>query len=386
MAFSINHMSPVFFGTDASLQTGQRLKMFGCKKVLFVYDRGVKQAGIPDKIIAGVKEQGIEVAVYDGVQADPPDTTIDEGAEIGRKEKVDGVVGVGGGSTMDTAKAVNLLLTNPSPINQYMTFGGPVLKPGKPLILIPTTAGTGSEVTMFAVLTDTTDKNKKKGVVGPLVRATLAIVDPLLTVGMPPSITADTGMDAFAHAAEAITSGQANPMSDLLGEKAISLVTTYLPRAMKDGNDIEARTQMSYAATLGGYAFNDSLTHLGHSIGHTLGAMYHIHHGNACGVALPEILEFLAETVPGAVRRIGLAMGLKINKRVSPTDTGKIVGDALRTFNMEIGQKTLKQMNIQKSALLKVADEAFAGGMWRFSPRQTSRDDILKILQKAYAR
>ena len=145
MEFNINHMTPVLFGPDTSLQTGARLKALGCTKVLVVYDEGIKKAGIPDKIIASIKEAGIGVAVYEGVKADPPDYTIDEGAEIGRKEQVDGVVAIGGGSSMDTAKAINLMLTNPTPVKQYLGARA-MLKPGKPIILIPTTSGTSATV------------------------------------------------------------------------------------------------------------------------------------------------------------------------------------------------------------------------------------------------
>ena len=385
MAFNINHMTPVLFGEGTSLQTGERLKTLGCKKVLAVYDKGVKQAGITDKIIESIKEQGIEVAVFDGVKADPPDTMIDEGAEVGRKAGVDGVVGIGGGSTMDTAKTINLLLNNPGKVKDYMGTGKE-LKPGKNLILLPTTAGTGSEVTMFAVITDTADENKKKGMAGPLVRANLAIVDPTLTVGMPPLITADTGMDAYAHAVEAIMGNNRNPMSDLLGEQAISLVMKYLPKAVKNGKDMEARTEMSYAAMLAGYSFNDSLTHMGHSLGHTLGSIFHIPHGNACGVAMPEIIEYLAEDVPGPIRLIGKAMGLKIKATASPKEAAAQVAEALAAFNKEIGQKTLKELGVKESDLKKVAQAAFDQGMWRLSPRETSAEDMLGILQKAYDR
>ena len=385
MAFNINHMTPALFGEGTSLQTGERLKTLGCKKVLAVYDKGVEQAGITDKIIKSIKEQEIEVVVFDGVKADPPDTMIDEGAEVGRKAKVDGVVGIGGGSTMDTAKAINLLLNNPGKVKDYMGTGKE-LKPGKILILLPTTSGTGSEVTMFAVITDTADENKKKGMAGPLVRANLAIVDPLLTVGMPPSITADTGMDAYAHAVEAIMGNNRNPMSDLLGEQAISLVMKYLPKAVKNGKDMEARTQMSYAAMLAGYSFNDSLTHMGHSLGHTLGSIFHIPHGNACGVAMPEIIEYLAEDVPGPIRLIGKAIGLKIKAAASPKETAAQVAEALVAFNKKIGQKTLKELGVKEADLKKVAQAAFDQGMWRLSPRETSVKDMLSILKGAYSR
>jgi len=259
------------------------------------------------------------------------------------------------------------------------------MKQGKVIVLIPTTSGTGSEVTSVAVLTDPEVK-KKVGIGGPFVRGTLAIVDPLLTVGMPPSITADTGVDALSHAIEALTANRANPMADVLAEKAISLVVAYLPRAVKDGSDIEARTEMSFAAMLAGWSFINSNTQLGHSVGHTLGAMYHIPHGNACGVALPEIVEFISDVVPDAIRRAGIAMGLKIDKSVSAEKAGIMVRDALIDFNRKIGQKTLKQLNIKESALPEIAKSAVAEFLTASSPKETTEEDLLKALQKAYNR
>jgi alcohol dehydrogenase len=357
----------------------------GVTHALFVFDQGVKKAGIPDKIIVGVKEAGIQVSIFDGVQADPPDFTVDQGAEIGRKADVDAVVGVGGGSAMDTAKAINLLLGNPGSISQYLTFPPPPLNPGKTLILIPTTSGTGSEVTHFAVITDS-KTHAKRSPVGPLVRAKLAIIDPTLTVGMPPSVTADTGMDAFAHCAEAMTAVQRNPMSDLLAEKGISIVMEFLPKAVKDGRDLDARTQMSFAAMLGGYAFNDSNTLLGHAIGHTLGSLYHIPHGNACGVVLPEILECEAEAVPDAVARIAVSMGLKVRKGATAAAVGAQVREALASFMLSIGQKTFKQLNVPAADLAKVAEAAGGPGLAKSSARPVSVDDVKNMLQKAYER
>ena len=382
MPFSVNHLTPLFFGQHMSLRTGMRLREFGVTKVLFVYDQGVKKAGIPDPIIKNVEALGIKVSVYEGVKPDPPDYTVDEAAEIGLRDQVDGVVGLGGGSSMDTAKAANLMLTNPPGIQKYLGAMRAQFKPGKTLILIPTTAGTGSEVTTMAVLTDTRD-HRKKGPGGPYCRANLAIVDPLLCVGMPPQITADTGMDAFAHAFEAVTSGQAHPMSDLLGEKAINLICEYLPRAVRDGKDIEAREKMSFAATLAGYAFTDSITHLGHSIGHALGTSHHIPHGNACVLAMPEIAEFIAEYTPG-IKRVGIAMGLKIDEKTPAKEAGKMVRDAIRALNKEIGIKGLQQHNVKESDLPAIAAAATTEGPATFSPKKASADDWLVMLKAAY--
>jgi alcohol dehydrogenase len=380
MEYNINHMTPVLFGIDTSKQTGAKLKALGCNKVLVVFDQGVKKAGIGDKIIDNIKEAGIKVVVFDGVQADPPDNTIDAGAEIARKENVDAVVAVGGGSTMDTCKGINLMLTNPPPIKQYMK-PGVQFKPGKVLILIPTTSGTGSEVTAVAVITDSVT-HEKRGIGGPLTRGTLAIIDPMLAVGMPPSITADTGMDVFAHAIEAITASRANQMSDLLGADAIRLTWKYLPIAVKNGKDIEARTNMCFAAMEAGYSFQDSMTHLAHGIGHTLGSFYHIPHGNACGVALPEVVEYCADVMPNGVRLIGKSMGLS-TARVSAADASKKVSDALIEFSASIGQKTLKQLGVPKADFAKIA-AASCTGPSRFTPKPVTEADVIKILKAAY--
>ena len=382
MPFSVNHLTPLFFGPHMSLRTGMRLREMGVTKVLFIYDQGVKKAGIPDKIIKNVEAMGIKVSVYEGVQPDPPDFTVDEAAEIGIRDQVDGVVGLGGGSSMDTAKAANLMLTNPPGIQKYLGGMRMQFKPGKPLILIPTTAGTGSEVTTMAVLTDTRD-HRKKGPGGPYCRATLAIVDPVLSIGMPPQITADTGMDAFAHAFEAVTSGQAHPMSDLLGEKAISLICQNLPKAVKNGKDLDARTNMSFAATFAGYAFTDSITHLGHSIGHALGSSHHIPRGKACVLAMPEIAEFIAESTQG-IRKVGVAMGLKIDDKTTDKEAGKMVHDAIRALNKEIGIKGLQQHNIKETELAAIATAAAGEGPATFSPRKCSPADWLTMLNAAY--
>ncbi len=385
MPFNINHMTPVLFGANMSLRAGNRLRDLGCTKVLVVYDQGVKKAGIPDKIVKNIEALGIKTFVYDSVLPDPPDYTVEACAEVGRKAEVDGVIGIGGGSTMDTAKAANILLTNPSPIHRYMGMVRTPMKPGKTLVLLPTTSGTGSEVTIYAVLTDSRD-HKKKGPAGPLMRATLAIVDPLLTVGMPPSVTADTGMDAFCHAVESLTAGNANPNADMMAEKAVSIVANYLPRAVDNGKDLEAREKMSFAATLAGYAFVDANTHIGHNLGHTLGAMYHIPHGNACGVAMPEMLEFLAPTSPDGIRRIGMAMGLNVDASTSPKVAGRRVREGVIALNKRIGLRTLKDNKLQESDLEKVATVAAGEGLNNMGSRRPDKQDWLEMLTKAYAR
>ena len=383
MIVSFSRSVPVLFGPGASLRTGMKVRELGVKKVMCVYDKGVESAGISDKIIDNLKAAGLEVVIFNGVQADPPDTLMNEAAVLANKWKVDGIVGVGGGSSMDTAKGINVLLTNPPPISRYYVGSGPPHKPGKTVVLIPTTAGTGSEMTGVTVVSDSASESKK-GVIGPAAVATLAIVDPELMLGLPPSITASTGMDAFSHAAEALTSEGMNPMSDVLAEKAIVLITQNLGKAVRNGSDLEARTNMAFAALIAGISFNDSLIHWGHAIAHTLGAHYHIPHGIGCALALPAAIEFVADAVPDKVERIAQAMGLSFSRNLSPAKLGSKVAEAIRNMNRELGIPSLKEFKIKEASLEKIVGGVLTDDGAMFGPKRASAKQILSMLKEVY--
>ncbi|MDO9533775.1 MAG: iron-containing alcohol dehydrogenase [Bacillota bacterium] len=383
MIVNFNRTVPVLFGPGAALRTGLKVKQLGVKKVLCVYDQGVKSAGIADKIVDNLKAAGIQVVIYDGVEVDPPDTNINNAAEMANTENVDGIVGVGGGSTMDTAKAINVLLTNPPPISRYYVGSGNEMKPGKVLVLLPTTAGTGSEVTPISVVSDTAT-HSKKGVIGPTATATLAIVDPELLVELPPKITAATGMDAFSHAVEALTSEGMNPMSDVLAEKAVELITQNLLKAVKDGSDLNARTNMSFASLIAGFAFTDSLTHWGHAIAHTIGAQFHIPHGVGCAVALPAVVEYVADAVPEKVWRVALAMGLSLPEDMPPLELGAAVAEAIRNLNRDVGIPSLKEFKVEEASLEQLPGAVLADDCAMFGPKRASAGQVLSMLKKAY--
>jgi alcohol dehydrogenase len=385
MVFRIGPKSEVLFGEHASDQTGERTKMLGCSKVLCVYDKGVKDAGIVEPIIENLKKAGLEVIHYGGVLADPPDTMVNECGELARKEKVDGIVGVGGGSTLDTAKAVNVMLGNPGPIeNYYIQPGAPPHKPGKPLVLVPTTAGTGSEITYVAVLSRTAT-GAKHGVLGPATIASLAIVDPLLTLGLPPAITAATGMDTFAHALEAYTAAGQNMMSDMLSEKAIELTVRYLPEVVKNGSDIEARTNMCFACLIAGMSFTDAKTHFGHAFGHALGSRHHIPHGTGCAIAQPGVIAIVADLMPKKVRRIGELMGLPLADNLSSAELGKRVSEGIAAFNKKLGVPTLRELNIKESDFVPLAEGIMKDVCFLFMPVKLGPQDVLKVIQGLYA-
>ncbi|MGI6492005.1 MAG: iron-containing alcohol dehydrogenase [Pelotomaculum sp.] len=228
----------VHFGPGVAKKAGEVALEFGAKKVLCIYDQGV--AKIAAGIAQTLKDAGLEVFEFDGVIPNPTDAVMEEAAKLGREANVDMVFGIGGGSSIDTAKGVKVLLTNPSPINQYIGMGN-IPNPTKPLCCIPTTAGTGSEVTSMTIITEP-QNSRKIAVGGRYLPPEVAIVDPELTLGMPPAVTASTGMDALTHAIEAYTCKLADPINDALSLKAIQLIYNSLPKAVFDGEDLQARS------------------------------------------------------------------------------------------------------------------------------------------------
>ena len=268
--------------------------------------------GIAQPIIDNINDAGIETVCFDGVLPDPPDEMVEEAAEIARSSKCDVIVAIGGGSSMDTAKGVNVLINNPPPIRQY--FGVQKnLRPGLPMAFIPTTAGTGSETTNMCVIS-CVSLNKKDSVVSPVCVGEMAFLDAELTLGLPSVPTAQTGIDAFAHVVESITGAQANPLSDALCRDAIRTIKKWLPVAVADGKNIVAREKMMEASFFAGMAFTNALVHLGHSIGHTIGARFHVPHGQACAFCLPEVIEYTARTEKEKVIMICEAMGVNVPK------------------------------------------------------------------------
>ncbi len=335
--------NPLLFGIGTSKLLGDKLKELGCTKVLVVYDMGIKNAGVADQIVKIIEDAGIRTVAYDGVQADPPDWSVNEAGELGIREKVDGVVGVGGGSSLDTAKGAKMLQTNPPPINQYFGREGVITKPSVPLVVIPTTAGTGSECTPGGVITDTIN-NIKTNIAGIGCAVTLGIVDPELTLALPPSVTASTGMDALCHAVESYTSRRANSFCELTGKEAFTLVGKYLVRAYENGRDLEAREGMMLAATLGGISMSGPLCHLAHDIGKVLGAKYHIPHGNGCASCLPQVMQMAASVYPDKVTEITVALGGTVPPGATPDQVGKAVYDAVQTLMRRVKMPSLSAL------------------------------------------
>lgn len=373
---------PTTMGSGASLRTGLKVKQLGLRKVLVVYDKGVKDVGIADLIIENLKNAGVEIVIYDKVLPDPPDYLVEEGAEIARRENIDGIVAVGGGSSMDTAKGINVLINNDPPIMKY--FGVQKnLKPGVPMVFIPTTSGTGSEVTNMCVIS-CISRGNKDSVVSPVCVASLAIVDPDLTLGLPQKMTAATGVDALAHAVESITGSQANPLSDALAREAIRMISKWLPVAYKDGSNAEAREQMVLASTFAGMAFTNALVHLGHSIGHTLGAHFHIPHGVACAIALPEVIEYTSKTEYKKVRMICECLGAELSDDATSEEIGVAAKKSLRDLIKSVGIPNLKELGIQLEDVMKVAPVITQDTGFAMIPYRITAAKVAEMLKSAY--
>jgi alcohol dehydrogenase class IV len=354
MVSTYSQLCPVLFGPGAVGQLGDKIKGLGGTKVLCLYDNGVRQSGISDKIVRLITDAGISVVAFGGVLPDAPAEMINEVGLLAQQEKVDIVVGVGGGSTLDTAKAAAVLVQNPLPVSRYYVSRGAQFVSTTPLILIPTTSGTGSECTIMSVVHDKETQMKDSV----LRAANLAIVDPELTLTVPKAITAMTGFDALSHAVEALTTNCGNPKSDILALSAITLVAENLEKACRDGSDLEARTNLSLASNLAGIAFNDAFLHFGHAAAHEFGVIFHMPHGVACALTIPEVIRFSSDAAPAKTIKIAKALGLELKNDVTGHEAGELAAQKVRQMMRALEIKSLKAQGISREDAVGCAEGA----------------------------
>ena len=379
-----NYFSPgkIVFGNGAVSQVGKEAKRFGAKKALIVTDKGVLKAGNLKSVEESLKAQGLDFIIFDKVQPEPPSRIVDECGRLARSEGVDLVIGIGGGSSMDTAKGAALLARNPGKTVDYAGFDK-VPQPGLPKILLPTTAGTGSEVTRNYVITDE-EANAKKVVFTDFGLADVAIVDPMLTISCPPKVTADTGMDALVHAIETYVSVNATPFSDALAIEAISLIGEYLPIACGKGENLEARYNMALGATISGLAFGSGGLGAVHALAYVLGTEYHLSHGRTNAIMLPYVVEYNLTASPHKYAQIAEAMGENIHGLTSQQAAELLVEhlfDLLETIGIPT---TLEEYGITD----KDMDKLVAGGLAQSrlfipNPRNLTEADVREIYSNA---
>ena len=302
--FNFQLPTRIVFGNGVIDRLHHEVQQWEGRSILLVCDPGIVSAGVAAKVFSILDFAAEKVEVFSAVSANPRDTECLAGVEIAREMKADVLVGLGGGSPMDAAKAIGVLLANGGRPQDWADGRQPILKPSLPLICIPTTAGTGSEVTPVAVITDSIRK-LKMGLLGQHVAPALALLDPELTYGLPVDITAATGMDALTHAIEAYTCRLSNPVSDALALAAIEKIGAHLSLAYRNGSDKAARGQMLLGSLLAGAAFGQADVGAVHSLAETLGGLYDLPHGIANAIFLPHVMAYNLETSLQRYARIG---------------------------------------------------------------------------------
>lgn len=379
-----------FIGPGSSRMVGALSEQMGANTAFVVCDAGVKTAGLVDGILESLQEKGISAYLFDRVTADAPDTAVDEAAELCREQGCQVVIAVGGGSTLDTAKSIAMLQNNPGKISEYAMDPTKARVKGAKLILIPTTAGTGSEVTTGAVVA-VSSAGVKCGFTGKDLLADFSLVDPLLTLGLPRSQTASTAMDAFSHCVESMLSGISNPFCDVLSLEGIRLISNNIEKVMENGNDVEARQNIMFAAYLGGMSVNDGGCNFGHAIAHTLGAKYHIPHGVVCATALPMVIEYFAEIYPDKIRKIAEAMSVALPENADNADAASVTADAIRALNARLGLPKISELGFgydDLPSLSKLIMNEVCVNVLRISvpEREVTAQDFLVPMQKEYTR
>ncbi|MCK8788196.1 iron-containing alcohol dehydrogenase [Roseomonas sp. NAR14] len=350
---------------------------FGVKHVALITDPGLVKAGLVAPVEKSLKAAGLAVTLYDGVQADPPTRIVLAAVDDLRAAGVDGVLGLGGGSAMDVAKLVAYLLKTPEPLEKI--YGVDLAKGARlPLVLAPTTAGTGSEVTPISIVTTETDE--KKGVVSRRLLPDVALLDPNLTLGLPAPVTAATGVDAMVHAIEAYTSKRLkNPLSDVLARQALALLSKNLPVVMKDGKDKDARGQMLLGSCLAGMAFANAPVAAVHALAYPLGGHFHVPHGLSNALMLLPVLRFNLAGAAPLYAELSEVVG---GEEKSAEGFFKAIERIVGVCDMP---KKLHELQIPRDILPKLAEDAMKQTRLLVNnPVEVTEPDALRLYEEAF--
>lgn len=378
-----NYPTRILFGEGALSDIGDEAANLSGKRALVVTDPGVVAAGIAEQVENALKDGGIAVDRFDAISTNPTEKQSLAATDAYKQSGAQLVVGVGGGSALDVAKIVRICATHDGPLAQFDDAKGgsrKIVNPLPPMIAVPTTAGTGSEVGRSAVAT-LEETNKKTVFFAPNLIPNVALLDPQLTVSMPARTTAHTGFDALTHCVEALCTKMDHPMGDAIAKEGIRLTHLYLERAVRDGSDLEARGGMLKAALMGAVAFQKGLGAC-HSLAHPLSAEAGMHHGLANALCLPAVLDFNRSAVPDKLAVAARLLGLRIEDE--ETLAFECSG-AVRALRQRIGiPEGLAAAGIKEGLLERLADLAFEDGCHLENPRPCTRDDLLHLYRASY--
>ena len=378
------------FGAGAIKNLGEHVTAFGGNKPLIVTDAGVANAGIVSRALEPLKNAQIHSAIFDAVQPNPTDISVFEGLAVYRAEGCDVVIAVGGGSVMDAAKAIRILTTHEPPLeNYYVDVGGidRITSDLPALICIPTTAGTGSEVSQGSIITDTsgrtTEGHRKRAVGTPYNMASVALLDPELTVGMPPGLTAATGMDAVTHGVEAYVATRYHPIAEGVALQALKILGKNIRQAYHHGEDINARGEMLIASAMAAFSFQKGLGAV-HSLAHQLSTEADIPHGIANAILLPEVMAFNMPNVVDGYADIATALGVDTSGMSTAVAADAAIAE-IRSLNEEFAiPKGLGIAGLKWERIPKIAKDAMLDHCHKFNPRPCTESDMQDLFEASF--
>jgi alcohol dehydrogenase class IV len=374
----------IHFGLGCLKKVGGEAARFG-KRALLVSDQSMQKAGYVAQALEQIKAGGVEAAVYDQVNSEPTDKIVDEGLRIYKDNKCDLAIALGGGSPIDAAKAIAAMATNPAKVSEFMGLNK-IVKPAAPIIAIPTTAGTGSEVTRFTIITDTA-RDVKMLIVSDYIMPQAAIVDPLLTLSMPGWVAASTAVDALTHAIESYISRKAQPLTEILSLEAIRMIGAYLRRAWANPEDLEAKNYVMLASTVAGMAFSNASVAMVHGMSRPIGACFHVPHGLSNAILLPLVMEFSRVAAPEKFADIAEAMGENI-EGLTEMEAAQAAVEAVAQLCDDIQIPRAKELKLKQEDFMrmapKMAEDALASGSPGNNPRRPTKEEIIEVYAELF--
>lgn len=385
MGYTFMVPAKIISGENVIAELGQHIEGKG-KKALIVTDQFMVKFGNVAKVEDALQKADLPYVVFDGANTEPTDKIVEAGLKVYREEACDFIIALGGGSPMDTAKAIGFMSTVPegTKINEFMHKNIDMEVPY--LVAIPTTAGTGSEVTKNTIISDT-ENNVKMLLGGPSIIPALAVVDPTFTMTAPPKVTAATGIDALCHAIEAYTSRKAQPLTDTFALSAIAKIHKNLPLCYEDGQNVEARFNMSLAALEAGIAFNNASVTIVHGMSRPIGALFHIAHGVSNAILLPACMEFAIQENTERFAEIARIMGVA-DEKTPAMEAAKAFVQEVSRFCKAVGIPTLAELGVSKddffAQLDKMASDALESGSPQNTMRVPGKEELIEIYKKLF--
>ncbi len=374
----------IVFGPGALCELGSEANLLGIERPLLVTDRGVVACGLAESVVSVSRQAGLVPQLFDGVDPNPVEKNVLDGLEAYRRGNCDGVIGLGGGSALDTAKAIRLVVTHSFPLEQYddqLDGSARITASVPPMIAIATTAGTGSEVGRSTVII-LKSNDRKTVIFSPHLMPNVALADPELTLGMPPKITAGTGLDALTHNVEAYLALGYHPLCDAIALQGAKLAVQNLVRAVHNGKDLEARSNMMMAAMMGAMAFQKGLGAV-HSLAHPLSSVANLHHGTTNGILLPHVLEFNRTTSEGRLRDLAIAMEIDGSGGTAGQAATALI-QRLRQLLPEVSiPSTLGALGITRDLIPLLARKAMEDACHQSNPRPCTEADMIALYEKA---